>query len=401
MKFDYQARSKTGEIQTGTIEASDKNTAVEILKSRNLYVTAIEESFVPVYARKLKVFERVTQKDIVYFSRQLAIMLKSNVPLVETLHTLADQTKNNALKEKVLRIAEEVEGGTPLSKALAVFPKVFSPFYINMVKSGEASGKLTEVFVYMADYLEEQHAFKSKVRGAMAYPAFILVVFVIVVSIIVTWVIPQLATVLKETGQELPLLTRVMMAVANLLRTKGWVVLIVLAALIVLFYRWVKTKQGKKVVDEALMKIPVVNGFLKKLYLARLAMNLSTLIAGGLPISKSLEITGKVVGSTVYERIIMETRDEVKKGEQISNVLKKHPRYISPLFHQMILVGEKTGTLDDSLRNVVNFYQDDVNRDLDNFTKLLEPLFIVVLGGIVGLLMAAVIIPIYSIGGGI
>ncbi len=401
MKFDYQVRTNTGEIQTGEVEASDKSTAIEILKSKDLYVTAIEESSVPIYAKKLKIFERVTQKDIVYFSRQLAIMLKSNVPLVETLHTLSEQTKNSDLKEKIFRIAEEVEGGTPLSKALAVFPKQFSPFYINMVKSGEASGKLTEVFIYMADYLEEQYTFRSKVRGAMAYPAFILVVFAAVVTIIVTWVIPQLTTVLQETGQELPLLTRVMMGTADVLRSYGWLILIILAGLIVLFYRWIKTKNGKKVLDETLMKVPIVNGFLKKLYLARFAMNLSTLIAGGLPIAKALEITGKVVGNSVYERIIMETRDEVKKGEQISNVLRRHPRYISPLFHQMILVGEKTGSLDDSLKNVVDFYQDDVNRNLDNFTKLLEPLFILVLGGIVGLLMAAVIIPIYSIGGGV
>ena len=401
MKFNYQARTKTGEIRTGVVEASDRTTAVDILKSHGLYVTAIEEKAVPIYARKLKVFERVSPKDIVYLSRQLAIMLKSNVPLVETLHTLADQTKNSDLREKILRISEEIEGGSPLSKSLAIFPKLFSPFYVNMVRSGEASGKLTEVFIYLADYLEQQNAFRSKVRGAMAYPALILVVFTIVVSIIVTWVIPQLATVLTQTGQELPWLTRIMMAVADLLKTKGWIVLIVLAGLIVLFYKWVKTSSGKKIVDETLIKIPLLSTFLKKLYLSRFALNLSTLISGGLPITKALEITGKVVGNSVYEKIIMKTRDEVKKGEKISSVLGRYPRYISPLFRQMILVGEKTGTLDTSLKNVVSFYQDDVDRGLDNFVKLLEPLFIIVLGGIVGLLMAAVIIPIYSIGGGI
>jgi len=219
MKFAYSARTKKGEVKSGIVEASDKEAAFEILKRHGLYVTTLDELKIPFYARRLRIFERVGSKDIVYFSRQLAIMLKSNVPLVETFRTLASQTKNTSFKEKILKLAEEIEGGTSLSKALSLYPKIFSPFYISMVKSGEVSGKLTDVFLYLADYLEKEHNFRSKVIGAMIYPLFVLFVFVIVVTIMVVYVIPQLGMVLKETGQDLPFITEMVMSVSDFLRT--------------------------------------------------------------------------------------------------------------------------------------------------------------------------------------
>jgi type IV pilus assembly protein PilC len=396
VRFNYQARTKTGEIQSGVVEASGREAALEVLKTHGLYATALEEAALPIYARRLKIFERVTRKDIVIFSRQLAIMFKSRVPLVETFRTLAEQTKNSNFREKILKSAEEIEGGTPLSKALALHPKLFSTFYISMVKSGEASGKLVDVFLYLADYLEREHHFRGKLRGAMLYPLFILVVFITVLSIIVTFVIPQLGEFLLESGQELPLLTRMVIKASDFARSRGWILLLILFAIVVLIYRIVKTKKGKEFFDENLLKVPLLGPFLKKLYLARFALNLSTLISGGLPIAQSLQITGEVVGNETYKKIILETRDEIRKGEKMSSVLKKYPKTVSPLFCQMVVVGEKTGALESSLKNVVDFYQKDVDRSLDDFIKLLEPLLIIFLGLIVGGLMAAVLIPIYS-----
>jgi len=398
MKFFYQARSKTGKIQAGTVEASDRDSAFELLKSRGLYVTSLEKAITPVYAKKIKLFERVSNKEIVAFSRQLAIMFKSKVPIVETFRTLAQQTKNDTFREKILKIAEEVEGGTSLSQALSMFPKLFSPFYINMVKSGEASGKLTDVFLYLADYLERESAFRSKIKGAMIYPLFILFVFVVVFAVVVVYVIPQLTAVLEETGKELPWITLQVMGLSNFMRTKGWIILIVLAAAIFGIYRLLKTKKGKAAFDQYVLRMPILKGFLKKLYLSRFALNLSTLISGGLPIAQSLEITGEVVGNTVYRNIILETKEEVRKGETISSVLNKHSKYISPFFFQMVSVGEKTGTLDSSLANAVDFYQDDVERALEGFVKILEPLFIIILGLIVAGLLGAVLMPLYSMG---
>ncbi len=240
MKFNYQARTKTGKIQSGVIEASTRGTAFDILKNYGLYVTALEEALVPIYARKIKIFERITNKDIVLFSRQLAIMFKSKVPLIETFQTIAKQTKNTNFREKILKISKEIEGGTSLSVALSLYPKIFSPFYISMVKSGEASGKLTDIFLYLADYLEKEYNFRSKVTGALVYPAFIVVVFMLVASSMILFVIPQLINVLKETGGELPLITRVVLNIADFLRKWGWLLLLIFVGVVVFIFYYSK-----------------------------------------------------------------------------------------------------------------------------------------------------------------
>ena len=400
MKFNYQARSKTGEIQSGMIEASSREAAFNTLKAHGLYVTALERiTAIPFYAQKLKFIERVSKKDIVLFSRQVSIMFKSNVPIVECFQAIAKQTRKSVFKEKVLKLAEEIEGGTSLSKSLSIYPKLFTPFYINMVKSGEASGKLSDVFLYLADYLEKEYAFRSKVRGAMIYPIFILIVFIAVVALIMVYVIPQLSEVLKETGQELPLATRIVMAASEFLKKRWWVALIVSAGLIVGIYQFAKSKTGKRFFDRNLIRLPILGNFLKKLYLGRCALNLSTLISGGVPISQALKITGEVVNNDLYKELLFETQSQVKKGETISSVLERYPSLVFPLFYQMVTVGEKTGSLDSSLMNVVEFYQRNVDASLDNFIRLLEPIFIIILGGVVAGLMGAVLVPLYSMGG--
>ena len=399
MKFNYQARTRTGEIQTGVVEASSREAAFNVLKSHNLYVTALEETeSIPFYARKLKLFDITTKKDVVFFSRQASIMFKSNVPIVETFRTIAKQTRKPGFKEKILKLAEEIEGGTPLSKALSMYPKLFSPFYINMVKSGEASGKLSEVFMYLASYLEREQEFRGKIKGAMVYPVFVLIVFVAVVAIIMVYVIPQLSEVLKGTGQELPTITQVVIAMSAFLKEKWWLVFLILLGLILALVQFARSKTGKKFFDRNLLKVPLLGNFLKKLFLARFALNLSTLISGGLPIAQALEITGEVVGNDTYKKIILETRNRVKRGERMSSVLEHYPNLIFPLFYQMITVGEKTGTLDTSLKNVVVFYQQDVDRSLDSFVRLLEPIFIIILAGVVAGLMGAVLMPLYNTG---
>lgn len=396
MKFNYQARTKKGEIQSGVVEASTKEAAYTVLKSHDLFVTALEEVALPFYAKRLKFLEIISQKDLVLFSRQLAIMFKSNVPVVETFRTLAKQTRNSNFREKILRLAEEVEGGTSLSKALSLYPKLFSTFYVSMIKSGEASGRLSDIFLYLADHLERDYQFKGKIKGAMIYPIFVLAVFVVIGTIMAVYVLPQMMTILKESGQELPLASRIVIAVFNFLKTAWWLLLLILIGLIISIWQFRKTKTGKNFFDRNLLKIPLVSSFLKKVYLSSFALNLSTLISGGLPIAQALEITGDIVNNEVYKEIISKTGEEVKKGSPISSVLERYPKIISPFFYQMVIVGEKTGTLDSSLLNVVEFYQVDVDRSLDNYIKLLEPIFIIFLGLIVAVMVVAVIMPLYN-----
>lgn len=398
MKFNYQARTKTGKIQTGVVEASSREAAYEVLKSHELYVTAVEQIVTPFYAKKIGIFDRVTRKDVVIFSRQVAIMFKAKVSLIEIFETIAQQTRSSVFKEKILKIAEEVEGGTSLSSALAMFPDVFSPFYISMVKSGEASGKLTEIFVYLADYLEKESRLRGKIVSALTYPAFVLLVFAIVLTVILVFIIPQLESVLKSS-ENLPWITRFVLDSSAFFRTKVLYFLIGAVVIAFIIYRLLMTKDGRRIANNLMLNSPGFGTLLKKIYLTRFALNISTLISGGLPIVQSLEITSEVVGNEVYKKIILKTMDEVRKGEKMSSVLKNYPTYISPLFYQMIVVGEKTGTMDTTLKSVVGFFEDDVNKNLDSFVKMLEPLLIVFLGVVVGGLIISVLMPIYSMGG--
>ena len=397
MKFTYQARTKKGEVQTRQVQASSKEAALNLLQRYGLVITMLEEAErVPFYAKKIRLFEGISKKDIVNFSRQLSLMFKSRIPLLQALQTLSGQTKNRSFAEKITAISQEVEGGTPFSQALSHYPKLFSSFYISMVKSGEASGTLSESLEYLADHLEREYFLSSKIKGAMIYPALVLMVVVGVIVMLVYFVIPQLSTVFEATQQELPLLTKVVLVFSAFARKFGWVMLLLLAALAVLFFRYIKTPAGKKAWDKILLRLPLIASFLKMIYISRFSENLSTLVKGGLPISQSLEITSEIMGNQLYKEAVLDVRDEVRKGGRISKQLERYPDLFPPILVQMVMVGEKTGTLDQSLMNVTVFYQKEIDRNIDNLLSILEPVMVLFLGGIVALLMAAVLMPIYK-----
>jgi type IV pilus assembly protein PilC len=396
MKFNYQARTKTGEIQSGVVEASSKEAAISLLRKYGLYVTVLEEvTAPPLYAKRVKLFERISRSDIVLFSRQLSIMFKSKIPLVEALRTLAIQTKNPDLKERILDLSEEVEGGTAFSTALSRHPEIFSTFYIAMVRAGEVSGTLSKSLEYLADHLEREYHLTAKVRGAMLYPALILFVVLLVLTLMIFFVIPHLGEVLEGSGQELPVITQLVINSAAFLRKWGWALILGLILLILVGFRYYQTKKGKKFFDRGILSLPIFGPLVKMINLSRFAENLSTLIAGGLPIAEALQTVGEIVGNVCYQKVIFEARDRVRKGEPISSVLSEAPEVFPPVFTQMVLVGERTGTLDTTLLNVVNFYKGEIDRTIDNLLSILEPVLIIILGVIVAGLMLAILVPLY------
>lgn len=398
MKFNYQARDKKGKTQSGVIEASSREAALQLLAGHNLFVTLLEAAEArPFFEKNIAFFDRVSLKDIMMFSRQLSVMFVSRVPLVEALQTLASQTKSRAFKEKIFRLSEEVEGGTPFSDALANYPDVFSAFYVNMVKSGEASGTLSGVLEYLADHMEREYHLTSKIRSALVYPAFVVFLAFAVLALLMFFVIPNLSKVLEETGQELPPITQFVLGLAFLFRSFWWVLLLLVGGAAFFLLRWKKTPEGTRFFSEFFLKIPLLHSFLRMIYLSRFAENLSTLISGGLPIVQALDITGKIVGNTVYEDIIEEAKQEVQKGNQISQILQKYPAEFPPVFTQMVFVGEKSGTLDKTLSNIVSFYQKEVERTVEAFLSIIEPSLIVVLGLVVGGLLASVLLPLYQL----
>ena len=398
MKFNYQARTNTGEVQTGVVEASSREAALDVLQQYQLFVTALEESGAgPFYAKQIKLFNRVSAKDLVAFSRQLSMMFKSKISLAQSLRTLAEQTKNKEFQEKILMISDEIEGGAPFSQALSRFPKIFSSFFVSMVRSGEASGTLSESLNYLADHTEREYHLYSKLKGAMIYPAMILLVSIAVLLMMMFFVIPNLSKVLMESGQELPRLTRMVIGLSDFLRNRGWILLVLFAASFFSIFRYLGTSAGKNLKDRLILRIPFVRSFLKMIYVSRFAENLSTLISGGLPIIQSLEITGDVVGNLVYRERVMEIKEEVRQGRKMSGVLAKYPAEFPPLLTQMVVIGEKTGTLDQSLLSVVDFYRKEVEMAMESLLSLLEPLLIIFLGITVAGLMSSVLMPLYKL----
>lgn len=396
MKFNYQARNQKGDIYTGSIEASNQEFAAALLRERGLFATFLEEAAPPVYARKIDFFDRITRKDIVMFSRQLAIMFKSKVSLVESLRVLASQTKKANLKEKILKISEQVEGGTSFSQALARYPKIFSSFYIAMVKSGEASGKLSEVLNYLADHLEKEYHLISKTKGALIYPALIVFSILLIMILLTFFVIPNLLQVLEASGQALPLPTKIVLSFTTFIKDWAWLIASAIILSVFSFFRYYATRKGKEFFDRIFLKIPIAGSFLKTIHLSRFAENLSTLISGGLPIVQSLDIVGDIITNLSYKQVISKTREEVRKGEMISSVLSQYVDLFPPVFVQMVLIGEKTGTLDTTLMNVVDFYQQEVDRSINNILSILEPALIIFLGLVIAGLMLSILMPLYQ-----
>jgi type IV pilus assembly protein PilC len=396
MKYNYQARTKEGEIVAGTIEASSREAAINILQKHGFYITYLKVARPPFYAREVKIFQKTSLKDVVLFSRQLSIMFSSKISLVESLNTIAVQTTNLEFREIILDISKEVEGGSPFSKALSRQPQIFSPFYIAMVKSGEMAGKLSESLNYLADHLEREYHLNSRIQGAMIYPALVALVILAVLFAMMFYVVPELTKIFEETSQDLPLVTQLVIKLSSFLRKWGIFSFAFFVISVIFFQKYIKTSEGKKNFDRISLRLPLIGSSLKMVYLSRFAENLSTLISGGIPVAQALETSGEIVGNTVYKDVIFLTRDEVRKGENISSVLQEYPEIFPPVFSQMTLVGEKTGTLDKTLLNLVNFYQKEVDRNIDNLLSILEPLLIVFLGLSVAGLMMSVLLPIYK-----
>ncbi len=404
MQFRYKVRTSEGEANEGTIEAAGLDLAVASLQRRNFLVLSIE----PVDGRTFGVagaaeflgfFERIKTQDVVVLTRQLSTLFEAKVPIVESLKILIGETENKYLRRHLSDLSDDIQGGMPMSGAMARQPKVFSRFYVAMIKSGEESGKLEEIFRFLADYLERSYELTRKARNALIYPAFVLSTFIVVITLMMVFVIPKLATILTEAGQAIPIYTRAIIAVSNFLRSFGIVLLALLAALGVVLARYFRTDSGRAYFARLILGMPITGGLYKKLYLSRIADNLQTLLSGGISVVRAMEITSEVVGNEVYRKIMLEARDAVKGGSMISDVFSRYAE-IPPLLSQMIRIGEETGKLDYILKSVAGFYRRDVDSFIDNLVSLIEPVLIVALGLGVGLLVAAVLVPIYNISAG-
>ena len=395
MTFNYKAVTNNGEKKEGVIDAPNKDLAIASLQRRGFIVVSITEEG-KKGGLNMSLFEKVPQKDVVILSRQIATLFDAQVSALKAFTMLATNAENPLLRRKLNSITDEIQAGTTISNALAKHPDVFSEFYVNMVKAGEESGKLNQVFAYLADYLDRQYALTAKTKNALIYPAFVIGIFVIVMVLMFTLIIPKLASIIESSGVAIPIYTKIIIGISRFFIDYGLFVLIAIGGGVTYLVMLSKTRKGQDVIDSIQMGLPVLGNLYSKLYLTRIADNMSTMLSSGISIVRSIEITAKIVGTRSYEKILTQSLEDVKAGSAFSDALGKHEQ-IPQIFVQMIKVGEETGGVSNILKTLGQFYQREVNDAVDTLIGLIEPLMIVVLGLGVGTLLVSVLVPIYNI----
>jgi type IV pilus assembly protein PilC len=394
--FKYQAQSSDGKVKRGEIVGLSENEVTIKLNKKDLAVISLVNVTNSALSQLTRFISPIKTKDLVIFSRQFAVMISANVPVVESLLILIDQTNNISLKNMVSDIAFEVDGGSFLSDAFAKRPKIFSEFFINIIRSGETSGKLDEVLTYLADEMEKSYDMASKVKGAMIYPIFIISALFGVGVVLMVYVIPNLTAILEETGSELPLATRVIIGASDFLKSYLILIIIASAGLAAGIRFYLKTYNGRRNIDIIKLKMPIFGNLFKYIYLMRFSRSLSTLLKGGVTITRSLEIVAEVVGNVIYKELILDTLESINDGNPFSTVFEAS-NYVPKMVPQMISVGEKTGKIDAVLDRVTSFYERESSNMLDNLSKLMEPLIMVIMGVGVGIMVAAVLMPMYNL----
>lgn len=401
MLFTYHAIDQDGHEREGTIEAPSQEIAVSALQRRNLIISAIEsaESKTP-FGVDWDFLNRVSNKDVVIISRQIATLFDAQVSALRVFRLLASEVENKRLMSILSTVGDDIQGGSPISKALARHPKVFTTFYVNMVRAGEESGKLSETFNYLADYLDRSYDLVSKAENALIYPIFVIAVFFSVMALMLTLVIPKISAVLLDSGQAIPLYTSIVIGFSEFLVRYGLLVLVGLVALGFYIWKLWQTEQGKLFLDGFKLGIPYVGDLYRKLYLSRIADNFATMLLSGVSVVEAIDITSSVVGNAAYAAVLAQVGADVKGGSSISDALGKHPE-IPSIMVAMTKVGEETGELGKILTTLAKFYNREVTNAVDTLVGLIEPIMIVLLGLGVGILLAAVLLPIYNLAGSI
>lgn len=393
--YKYKALNKKQETISGMVDAANEEIAVDVLVEKGLSVLSVGKEHVFDITKVMGFLNRVKSKDLVIFSRQLAVLVSANLPIIKSLRVLKEQTENLYFQKILAEVIDDVEGGEKLSKSFAKYPKVFSIFYISMVKSGETSGKLEDVLNYLADQQEKDYDLASKIKGAMIYPAFILSGLSIVGVIMMVFVVPKLTAILQESGGQLPFTTRVLIGTSGFMSSYWWVLLIGLIAGIFLIRLILKSEGGRKKWDYIKLKLPVFGPLFQKIAVVKFTRGFSTLLIGGVTITQSLEILADIVGNEVYKELILETIKEVEAGKSVASVFLRS-KEVPKMLSQLMVMGEQTGKLDEIFLRISNFYAREVDNMVVNLVTLIEPLIMILMGVAVGGLVSAIILPMYQ-----
>lgn len=400
MNYKYEAVTDKGEKKLGLVEAPNQDLAVSALQKRGLIVLKVSEQDSNKGLFDIAFFEHVKTKEVVILSRQIATLFEANVSALKAFQLLSSNSENKLLSKKLTHVVEDLQAGVSISEALNKHPDVFSSFYVNMVRSGEESGNLTTTFNYLAEYLDRQYALTSKTKNALIYPGFVIGIFVVVMVLMFTMIIPKLSEIILQSGQEVPVYTKVIIGISNVMVNYGVFLLAGLIAIGSYLAFLFRSASGKKIIDEVKITAPIFGPLFRKVYLARIADNLDTMLSSGIPIVRAIQITSEVVSNSKYQEVLVIASEDVKAGSTLSQSLSK-TEIIPQILVQMIKVGEETGSLGQILKTLAKFYKREVDDAVDTLVSLIEPVMIVALGLGVGLILVSVLMPIYNIAGGI
>jgi type IV pilus assembly protein PilC len=398
MKFKYQAKTKEGVTQVGFVEAANRDSASAILASHDLFVLSVVAERPPTALDSFAgFFGRVTRKDLIIFTRQLATLLEARLQLNNALKILYEQTTNARLKESISQVTDDIDAGVSFSQAMERQGKTFPDYYVEMVRAAEVTGNLNEVAAFLADYIEKEGDLATKAASALVYPGIVIGLFIIVAFILVTFVYPSLGSVFAENGVALPWYTQVLLNVGNFL-SKWWIAVVVaVVALAAVAVNYFQTAEGKALLDDAKIRLPIVKKVYAPVILARFGNSAALLVHGGIPIAQALEIIGHMVGNVLYREVVHNIAEDVRQGELLSASIAKYPRYFPPLVSQMVAVGETTGKIEEMFTRLSGIYTREADEITNNLVDLIQPILMIGIGLMVGLLFASILIPIYNL----
>lgn len=395
-EYTYKASNKAGKNVEGTLQASTREEALSELRHQNLRPLTLKPNIAKSKRGGFSFGKRVSLKELVIFTRQLSTMISAGVPLNRSLATLETQADGKYFKSVITDVGKNVQAGNPLGDSLAKYPNVFSEVYVNMVRAGEAGGILEEILKRLANQMEREATIKKKIKSAMTYPAVIFGVTVIGFFGIMIFIIPKISSILKELGGEnaqLPIYTRAMLGLSSFIQHNAIIMIAALGILIYALMRYIRTPQGKYAFHALMLRTPVVSSVITKVAIARFARTFASLMSAGVGVLDALEVTGGAIGNKVIEKELREAAVQVKNGKQLSEPISAS-KHFPPIVGQMLAVGEETGKVDEILVKVADFYEEEVSAVIDALSSIIEPVMIIVLGGVVGLIAASVMGPI-------
>lgn len=393
LTYAWQGRTAGGQAVSGELAAANRGELMAALRKKKIVVTSVKEKPKEISV-KMPWAGRITTKDQAVFTRQFATMINAGLPLVQCLDILGRQLDKESFRIITKKVMSDIEAGGTLSESMAKHPKAFDELYVNMVNAGEAGGILDVILMRLAEYIEKIEALKRKIQGAMIYPAVVLFVAVGATLFMLMFIIPTFARMFSDFGAELPLPTKIVLGLSNFVRTWWWTMIGGSIGSVFAFKKWYSTDKGHHIVDDWMLKMPILGDVMRKGSVARFTRTLGTLVSSGVPILDGLEITAKTAGNVIVKDAIMQARASIREGETIASPLRNSPVF-PPMVVQMITVGEETGALDEMLTKIADFYDDEVDTAVDALTSVIEPVMIVFMGVIVGGMVIAMYLPIF------